>query len=161
MNDETKYTSDLNYGRPEFNAGCVFTRAQWIQKGGTSSGLDGHIAHGYIREWEGQPNTFEAVKIEAVPENSSDKRQPNPFKVYSANVVPENSLEEESVEEVSIEPDKASKPQGVWCFQPEDLEGLELDALNAFYKDHASKYGISVRAYSDKTRLIEKMCSEA
>lgn len=140
MSDETKYTSDLNYGRPEFNAGCVFTRAQWIQKGGTSSGLDGHIAHGYIREWQGQPNPFDAIKAVAVPENSP---------------------EEESVEEVSIEPDKPSKPQGVWCFQPEDLEGLELDALNAFYKDHASKYGISVRAYSDKARLIEKMCSEA
>jgi len=171
--EEKRYTSELNFQNPAFPAGCVFTEAQWVAKGGKADGLQAHLAKGYVTEWEGQeaPPTIDVTPSPLADTVTADSAE---------TVILEDSTEEESGEEVagssatdtgdeeSKEKDEEEKdsnskpaPQGVWNFNPESLQALGLEALNALYKDHAAKYDISVRAYKDKDALIKKMCSEA
>lgn len=51
---DTQYITELNYQNPCFNAGSVFTADQWVDAGGSTDGLKGHVSKGYIKVWEGQ-----------------------------------------------------------------------------------------------------------
>lgn len=146
----TKFTSEMNFQNPAFAAGCVFTLEQWLAKGGSEAGFNGLLAKGYVKEWAGQtPPMPLAVQQEeeSVTVDTADT-------VVLDQKPLEDSEEEESAEEVT-------KPQGIWNWKVEDIEDLELPALNALYKDHADKYNLTVRAFSNKEALIKKMSSEA
>lgn len=157
---EAKYITDNNFylGVESIPAGSVFTLEQWIECGGTEEGLKGHLSNkgNYVREWEGQ----------TVPERFKDTQTVDDAEFVVIDQPSEDSPEEESDNEVATnnaegdEEEESVHPTGVWNFQPDDLEPMSLEALNAFYKDHAAKFDISVRAYKDKDALIKKMCSE-
>jgi len=156
---ETKYITDNNFylGKASIPAGSVFTLDQWIECGGSEDGLESHLKNkgNYVREWEGQkaPVVIEDVKDTETVDTAEFVELDTEEETENS----EDSTEEESDEEV-VEDD--THPEGVWNWEPADLESLSLEALNTLYKDHAAKFGISVRAYKDKPALIKKMCSE-
>jgi hypothetical protein len=176
---EKMYTTELNYQNPEFKAGSVFSEAQWIAKGGSADGLQGHVNAGYITVWEGQQAPAAPVAAIEVSESpltetadSAETETVDSAETEVIDVPSEDSVEEESeevVESEQTEPEESEevveedsdKPHGIWNFDKEDLDPVPLPALNTMYKDHAEKNGLSVRAYKDKEALIKKMCSEA
>jgi hypothetical protein len=169
MSEEKYYTSDMNYNNPDFEAGSVFTEAQWVAKGGKAGSLALHVAKGYITEWEGQQppaEPAEPVQLDAPPDtetvNAEDEQEP-PAEEPPAEEPPaeEPPAEEPPAEEPPAEEPKP-KPEGIWNFVREDLEPLPLESLNALYKDTAEKNGITnVRAYTNKESLLNKLCSQA
>ena len=133
------YVSKQNYypGNRVLLAGTVFTRAQWIEAGGTLDGLDVHVSRGYITETVNEAP--EAIVVEEAP-----------------------SVEEAPAKEEEAPVDAPEAPTGVWNFTAEELEPLPLKALNAMYKDRAKEFGQTVsRAFTSKKSIIKKMTSEA
>jgi len=138
--EETKYQTHVNYQNPSFKKGSVLTIAQWVEKGGTEEGFMKHVDRGYITEWAGQADPLTQTA------DSAD------------TVIVEPSVDPAGEE---IEKEVSTKaPTGIWDWSEEDLEPLELAALNTLYKDTAAEYGIEVEYIDDKDQLIALMTSE-
>ena len=147
MSEETiYYTTDMNFQNPKIVSGSVFTREDWTEKGGSEVGLDNLIKKKYVQTVSAKEDPAPTITVDSAETKILEQ--------------PEDSSEEESKDEVISEEIKA-KPQGIWCFKVDDLEALEIDALNALARDHAAKYGIDFQEEVDKDTLILKMCSEA
>jgi len=77
--------------------------------------------------------------------------------------VPENLVSdqvEEAEEADQVEEAEPTKPEGIWNYDAEQLEDLPLEVINTIYKQRADEFDIRVRPFTNKEKLIEKMCSE-
>lgn len=147
--EETKYQTNVNYQNPAFAKGSVLTVAQWVAKGGTEDGFMKHVDRGYIVEWAGQANpltqTVDSADTVIVEPSADPKGEESGKEVVDGKI-------DEAV--------KKDVPTGIWDWNEEDLEPLELAALNTLYKDTAAEYGIEVEYIDDKDQLIALMTSE-
>jgi len=131
--EEKLYVSKMNYypGKDNLTAGTVFTAEQWELAGGKVKDLEIHVKKGYITE-----------AVQEVPEN-----------LVSDQV-------EEAEEADQGEEAEPTKPEGIWNYDAEQLEDLPLEVINTIYKQRADEFDIRVRPFTNKEKLIEKMCSE-
>jgi len=131
--EEKLYVSKMNYypGKDNLTAGTVFTAEQWELAGGKVKDLEIHVKKGYITE-----------AVQEVPEN-----------LVSDQV-------EEAEKADQVEEAEPTKPEGIWNYDAEQLEDLPLEVINTIYKQRADEFDIRVRPFTNKEKLIEKMCSE-
>ena len=74
--------------------------------------------------------------------------------------VPENLVPDQVEEVEEAEEAEPTKPEGIWNYDAEQLEDLPLEVINTIYKQRADEFDIRVRPFTNKEKLIEKMCSE-
>jgi len=74
--------------------------------------------------------------------------------------VPENLVSDQVEEVEEAEEAEPTKPEGIWNYDAEQLEDLPLEVINTIYKQRADEFDIRVRPFTNKEKLIEKMCSE-
>ena len=140
--EEKLYVSKMNYypGKDNLTAGTVFTAEQWELAGGKVKDLEIHVKKGYITE-----------AVQEVPENLVSDQVEEAEKAEKA----EKADQVEEAEEA-----EPTKPEGIWNYDAEQLEDLPLEVINTIYKQRADEFDIRVRPFTNKEKLIEKMCSE-
>jgi hypothetical protein len=124
-----------------------------------------HINQETLKELDNQGLVTWNADFEAVPEPEPEQEAPAPEEPTQPEPEPEEQEElepeqEAPVQEEGVEPVK-DKPTGIWNFDIEQIKELELDVLNAMYKNRANEFDLSLRSYSDKDKLLKKLTSEA
>ena len=175
------YVSEHNYypGRQDLPKGTVFSEQQWIDAGGSATGLGEHISRGYIKEAVQQApvavidvpaetvDTSEADRIAEEEAEAKAKAEAEEEAALQAEAEAQAKAEAEAQEQVdkeAAEAEEAAKKaaaEGIWNFERELLENYDLQALNIMYADRAEQNGLEVAPFEDRDKLIDLMTSQA